>query len=245
MASVSVEIEFFSVIVRKAQLAAAYPGGLDAFCVRNPNNLEDEHLAKVGFMGGSDADTFIAELETHGLRCSETSDSDIAFIFRASDAPLPAWLTIGEHEGAACAWHRDFPPGALIKFEALLARTSKLEHLEEAVTGCGATMQLQQETAICRRGGASLELTLLWQDDLKNRQNLAANFELTRDLREALDRMLAPGVRPDFSDGSRLGVGHLASGFSIGEVLEGQGGAGGPAPAEHGRRLIDGDADNG
>lgn len=108
----AVEIEFVNVIVRKASLAAKYPGGLDAFVSTDlPNYIEDDHLVRVGYMSTREAWDLSDRLSRYGLSCDGTQ-ADIVVVQRDAS---PGWLTIGHLENSTACWLAETDPGALVK----------------------------------------------------------------------------------------------------------------------------------
>ncbi len=105
--AVAVLIQGYSVVVRKAMLAAMYPGGTDASARDCPNSTfcADEHVSRVGFMQAGDAERFMAELAAKGL--TPTRDG------RAEDVALTAqdygfvrpcdWLELARSKGTPIA----------------------------------------------------------------------------------------------------------------------------------------------
>lgn len=65
----AVLIEAFSVITRRDQIEACYPGGLDGFLRDCPNQTActDTHLVRVGFLSPEHVQQFITEITRHGL----------------------------------------------------------------------------------------------------------------------------------------------------------------------------------
>jgi tetratricopeptide (TPR) repeat protein len=104
----AVLIEGFSVVVRNADLAAKYPGGVAGYRRDCPNNsfCADEHLSRVGFMAQADAEVFVARLAEKGLTPSrKDAAEDVALVSQADGLLRPCvWLELGQWGQAAVAW---------------------------------------------------------------------------------------------------------------------------------------------
>lgn len=109
----AVEVEFASVIIRKAPLDAKYLGGLDAF-VRTelPNYIEDDNLVRVGFMSTGEACALADSLTQHGLSFDDTQHADIAVVQQAA---VPEWLSMGWIEQSVGCWLTGTDPGPLVR----------------------------------------------------------------------------------------------------------------------------------
>lgn len=70
-------VEAISVIVRRDAIESKYQGGWREFVIRVPNSTlcADDKIARVGFMGPSDVESFIQILELEGLRFLEDGKS--------------------------------------------------------------------------------------------------------------------------------------------------------------------------
>jgi hypothetical protein len=74
-------IEAISVVIRRNEIEASYPGGWKSFAADAPNSTlcADSQLARVGFMQPSDVQAYVSELERSGLVYEEGgSAKDIA-----------------------------------------------------------------------------------------------------------------------------------------------------------------------
>jgi hypothetical protein len=65
----AVLVEAISVVIRVDALKHAFPGGWESFKEIVPNRTLccDNEVARIGFMAPADAQSFVAELESHGL----------------------------------------------------------------------------------------------------------------------------------------------------------------------------------
>jgi tetratricopeptide (TPR) repeat protein len=104
----AIVIEGFSVIVRNVDLAAKYPGGLEAYRGNCPNNTfcADDHLSRIGFMAHGDAGIFIALLAEKGLTpARKGSAEDVALVSQLDGLLQPcSWLELGTWGKAVIAW---------------------------------------------------------------------------------------------------------------------------------------------
>jgi hypothetical protein len=113
----AVLVEALSVVVRRDAIAVRYAGGWDAFGDDVPNGTlcADDDLARVGFMSPPDAQAFIAELETEGLRfLVDGVATDLAVVDQQHGPLNPCrWLAFGRvpvgADTAAACWLADGP----------------------------------------------------------------------------------------------------------------------------------------
>jgi hypothetical protein len=115
----AIALEFYSVVIPKATVAAKYPGGL-AQCKEDfgPTFLMDEHLIRGGAMNWYDVEMGIRQLESRGLRYLDNDgravDIVVVDMIRGPMTPCD-WIDFDNGpEGPRC-WLRGFPPGALSK----------------------------------------------------------------------------------------------------------------------------------
>lgn len=203
----AVEIEFVNVILRKSAVEAKFPGGLDGFVRQGlANYVEDEHILRVGFMSTSDAYGFVEKLHRAGLRDLDEVAPDLAVI---SDDEVPAWLTVGKHEGRAACWLSDRPPGKVIGLDrGMMLRCRAFGTIPEIMgllSRCGAEVrepepQVDAETVLleCERGAARCEVEIFMdfdgrpigvvgQRDISRRSSFEVDVALMRDLTSALE----------------------------------------------------------
>ena len=108
----AVELEFVSVIIRKAALTEKFPGGIDAFAATElPNYVEDNHLVRVGFMSISEACNLTNSLKEFGIDCNDKMQSEMAVVLYDS---YPKWLSVGLIDGSASCWLAGREPGHLV-----------------------------------------------------------------------------------------------------------------------------------
>lgn len=110
----AVPIQFCTVVFRREQLAASFPGGLDAFVefCATASYLEDDHLACVSFMATSETLDLVDRV-TRQIPPSESLALALIDTF-GSFPEVPPWLRTGEIDGTPCAWLADSPPGAVV-----------------------------------------------------------------------------------------------------------------------------------
>lgn len=114
----SVYIEMLNVVVRRSAIDAKFPGGFEAFSRARPNETlcADDHLARVGFMGGCDVEQYVTELQESGLLFLENETAVDMVVIDMLGGPTTAcsWVEWGLHsEGALAAWLRGRPPGPI------------------------------------------------------------------------------------------------------------------------------------
>lgn len=114
----SVVIEMLNVVVRRSSIEAKYPGGFAAFEANCPNFTlsADEHLARVGFMGPWDVESFLAELEQAGLTFLENDTAVDIVVLEHFEGPTTAcaWIDWGSvPDGHLAAWLRGTAPGPI------------------------------------------------------------------------------------------------------------------------------------
>lgn len=160
----AVFLEFVNVIVQKAAVARDFPGGLDGFAQQKLANLtEDEYLFRVGFMSTSEALEFVEQLESAGLKSTETT-SPIAVIDN-EERRVP-WLTIGECDGYEyTCWMSAYPPGELALPEPgfLIKCSLSDSDWRESIEQCGAELlPIEEDPDMwrCTRGEAELVLSV-------------------------------------------------------------------------------------
>ena len=108
----AVEIEFANVIIRKAAMEKKYPGGLDAFAATElPNYIEDDNLARVGFMSSGAAQKLVVSLTQLGLISDNTPQSEVAIVERDR---CPDWLIIRPIKNSTGCWLAGSNPGNLV-----------------------------------------------------------------------------------------------------------------------------------
>jgi|GEM_PF-3044174 len=115
----AIELECASVIVPTRALDERYAGGLKAYRDDCPNNsyLQDDHLARVGFMSTAEAEEYLGQIAAKGLRVTEDPSTSDALILCSGREPAPCnWLMIGEHDGVVACWLRESPPGPLVRW---------------------------------------------------------------------------------------------------------------------------------
>lgn len=138
----AVEIEFANVVIRKAALAANYPGGLDAFAATDlPNYIEDEHLVRVGFMSTREADSLAESLTEHGLSYDASNQADVAIVQHDS---CPCWLSTGVVGNTLACWLTRTDAGTVIKCTMGFVLRCPLilyDEIEELVTTIGITIR--------------------------------------------------------------------------------------------------------
>src|SRR5262245_53941992 len=105
----AVLIESYCVVVRNSTIAARYPGGMDAYQRDCPNATlcADEHLCRIAFMVGEDADVFVAQLAAKGLTPYRGGAAEDVVIVRQFDrAALPPcdWIELADFRGHLIAW---------------------------------------------------------------------------------------------------------------------------------------------
>jgi hypothetical protein len=109
-------IEFCTVVFKKTQLAACFPGGLDAFFAfcDAPTYLEDDHLVRISFMATQEAHGLVERIAS--ILPSEVAQAfDSAVVDRSTEPHnLPPWLMTGTIDDVQCAWMADVAPGALV-----------------------------------------------------------------------------------------------------------------------------------
>lgn len=162
----AIALEFNNAIVLKSAIVAKYPGGLQGFVQQDlANYVEDDHLVRVGFMGG-DVCTFIEELIAAGLL-----PSDVALVTSRNQS-LPSWLSVGTIEGHFACWRTDEPPGRVRFFEPgfiLRCPRTVYDRIDDIGRQCdvqivqssnenreGALDKLQ-----CNRGDAMIEIVVI------------------------------------------------------------------------------------
>jgi hypothetical protein len=162
----AVAIEFANVIVRRAAVERAFPGGLDGFARQDLANLtEDDYLLRVGFISTREADNFAAALEAAGLKAKD----DLAVI-RSVGEP-PPWLSVGEIDGRIACWLSGHPPGAVAQAEpGFLVRCASADSgwLAEVARSCGVELAESAQgpapgeprRLMCLRGDAEIVLEI-------------------------------------------------------------------------------------
>ena len=192
------EIEFVSLVALKTSIENNYPGGLDAFALDSGGPyLEDEHLAKVGFMATAPACELADQLER--LNCV------FAIVDRTS--LLPDWLVVGAYDDCGAVWKKGADRGKLIRFEDIMVRArdiriASLEELEAVLAEFGLThsqgpppeSEAGGPVLRCSRDLAQVDLEVMMDGgvpiglysvpDLTRRQFLRDDLALVRDLRE-------------------------------------------------------------
>lgn len=107
----AVLVEGISVIVRRLDIDAKYPGGWDGYVDDCPNATlcADEHIARVGFMAPPDARVFVERLGSHGFRVDPNDGRcDVAVVDHvAGTLQRAAWLEVGgvtvdDHQICVC-----------------------------------------------------------------------------------------------------------------------------------------------
>jgi len=114
----SVLAEAVSVIVPRAVIDRAYPGGLDAFLRDCPNRTvcTDGLLVRAGFLKHEDAEYFAGLLAAEGLRVRERDVFVDVAIVDQNTGPLAVclWLEFArERDGTPVCWHAAARRGAL------------------------------------------------------------------------------------------------------------------------------------
>lgn len=123
-------MECYNVILPKAAIDSRYPGGVARYRADCPNGTytEDDHLARVSFMGWPEVDRFVGHLTALGLVApGGDRPSDVAVVDTA-DGPIGGcdWLDWTREGAGSRCWLRGTPEGELcrvapVDLEALLA----------------------------------------------------------------------------------------------------------------------------
>jgi hypothetical protein len=115
--SMAVPIEFCTVVLKKAQLIALFPGGLEAFFSfsNTPTYIEDDHLVRVAFMATYEAERFLENV-ANCLPGKTSPELTCAVLGSAADSSLvPSWLSVGTIDDTPCAWLAGSPPGRVTR----------------------------------------------------------------------------------------------------------------------------------
>jgi hypothetical protein len=122
----SVLVECFNVVVRRAEIESRYPGGLAGYSADCPNQTlcADSHLVRVGFMHKADIGEFcLRVLSRAGVASSLSGRPEDASIAEASVAIVEQdhgpwhscpWLSYARRDDGLClCWLSAEPPGDL------------------------------------------------------------------------------------------------------------------------------------
>jgi len=105
-------IEFFTLVFRKADIAASFPGGLDAFLklCDAPTFLEDDHLVRMSFMGLSDVDAVLNLIDS----ARPADELRYAVVQIGIDrSQVPAWLATDDT--SSYVWLAETVPGPIVE----------------------------------------------------------------------------------------------------------------------------------
>lgn len=113
----AVVLEFANVLIRKAQLEAHLPGGVDLVLASQPPNFtEDEHLVRVGFMSTAEAVALVDRLVRAGL--PESAVPETVSVVQFAELPYPSWLEVGPVDEHVAAWLAGSSPGKVAPFRS-------------------------------------------------------------------------------------------------------------------------------
>lgn len=65
--TMTIPINFLTVVLKKAAIETGYPGGLANFLEKHPGAQNDDYLVGVSFMGGGDLQMFVDSLKAGGF----------------------------------------------------------------------------------------------------------------------------------------------------------------------------------
>lgn len=171
----AIELQCASVIVPIRVLEERYPGGLATYRDDCPNNsyLQDEHLARVGFMSTADAEEYLGQVAAKGLRDTDDPSTSDALIICSGREPMPpcSWLVTGEHDGVMACWLRESPPGQLVRWrECPIYRCpgKALRELPRIFRDARFTCRPSGSGGgrlICERGGHRIDVEIIGGED--------------------------------------------------------------------------------
>jgi len=102
----AIAIEAVTVVVKNEAIEHRYPGGAETFRSNIPNRTfcADESLSRCSFMVEADAEAFLKELGSLGLRVEDGSDAVICDAFHQAMRPACDWLLMGAYQKSVIAW---------------------------------------------------------------------------------------------------------------------------------------------
>lgn len=105
----AIRIGFFTLVVRKSDIEAFYPGGLAGFAQRYPHHPEDETLVALGAMSGGEIQEDVDILRALGIAPGRIAVLDK---FHGPFEPVD-WLETGHLAGRNVCWEKGNPPPAV------------------------------------------------------------------------------------------------------------------------------------
>jgi hypothetical protein len=99
----AIPVTFLTAVIKKSEIRASYPGGLDQFLRDHPDASRDEHLFGVSFMSGGEIQEFVDIPRSRGfdvrrgraigeLFHGEWAPCDgIEFVRAGSEGPFTRW----------------------------------------------------------------------------------------------------------------------------------------------------------